>query len=124
MCSFDARSEGQSGHSLIEGRVEAWKEHFEVRSEVLEGHPGRPPARGTRTIRMCSFDARSGRPPSGLAYRRVLRAPLIGELTPSAERRSLSLALESAAAHAPTNLAEVVLVPLSGNGNSCGTTIV
>ncbi len=31
-----------------------------------EGLPGRPPARGTRTIRMCSFDARirgSTRPP-------------------------------------------------------------
>ncbi len=31
------------------------------------GQPGRPPARGTRTIRMCSFDARnrgSTRPPS------------------------------------------------------------
>ena len=24
-----------------------------------EGQPGRPPARGTRTIRMCSFDDRS-----------------------------------------------------------------
>jgi len=28
-------------------------------SEGWEGSPGRPPARGTRTIRMCSFDARN-----------------------------------------------------------------
>ena len=28
-------------------------------SEGWEGQPGRPPARGTRTIGMCSFDARN-----------------------------------------------------------------
>ena len=28
-------------------------------SEEWDGQPGRPPARGTRTIGMCSFDARS-----------------------------------------------------------------
>ena len=38
----------------------------------------------------------------------------LGELTPSAERRSLSLALEPAATHAPTDLAEMVPAPLSG----------
>jgi hypothetical protein len=27
--------------------------------EGRDGYPGRPPARGTRTIRMCSFDARN-----------------------------------------------------------------
>src|SRR5438552_16245487 len=27
--------------------------------EGWDGQPGRPPARGTRTIRMCSFDART-----------------------------------------------------------------
>jgi hypothetical protein len=38
------------------------------------------------------------------------------ELTPSAERRGLSLAFEPAAAHAPTDLAEKwFLVPLSGS---------
>ena len=35
--------------------------------------------------------------------------PSLGELTPSAERRSLSLAVEPAAIHAPTDLAEIVL---------------
>ena len=32
-----------------------------------EGQPGRPPARGTRTLRRCSFDARSGDHVSRLA---------------------------------------------------------
>ena len=38
----------------------------------------------------------------------------LGELTTSAERRSLSLALEPAATHAPTYRAEMVLAPLYG----------
>jgi len=36
------------------------------------------------------------------------------ELTPSPERRSLSLAPEPSATHAPTDLAEMVLALLSG----------
>jgi hypothetical protein len=36
-------------------------------------------------------------------------------VTLSAERRSLSLALEPAAIHAPTDLTEMVLAPLSGH---------
>jgi hypothetical protein len=44
----------------------------------------------------------------------VSKFPL-GELPPSAERRSLSPALEPAATHAPTDLAKMVLAPLSGH---------
>ena len=53
--------------------------------------------------------------------RGVIRAPLPfrlrvppGELTPTAERRSLSLNLKPAAARAPTDLAEMALAPSSG----------
>ena len=28
MCSFDARSEGQSGYSLLKRNEQAWREHF------------------------------------------------------------------------------------------------
>ena len=41
------------------------------------GSPGRPPARGTRTIRMCSFDARnrgSTRPPLKIKWELGRRA--------------------------------------------------
>ena len=43
-----------------------------------------------------------------------VRKTFFGELTPSAEQRSLSPALEPAAPHAPTDLAEMVLAPVSG----------
>ena len=46
--------------------------------------------------------------------RSVSKFPL-GELAPSAERRSLSLALEPAPSHAPTDLTEMVLAPLPGH---------
>jgi hypothetical protein len=44
-----------------------------------------------------------------------LGASSIGELTPCAERRSLSLALEPAAIHALAHLAEIVPAPLYGS---------
>ena len=49
-----------------------------------------------------------------LRLRFVSKFPL-GELPPSAERRRLSLVLEPAASHAPTDLTEMVLAPLSGH---------
>ena len=44
MCSFDARSEGQSGHSLPEGVAEAWKDR---NGSVIEG--GLLSSRNTRS---------------------------------------------------------------------------
>ena len=41
--------------------------------------------------------------------------PSLVEVTLTAERRSLSLRLEPAAIHAPTDLAEMVLAPSSGH---------
>ena len=48
-------------------------------------------------------------------HRSSVGVPLLEELTPSAERPSLSLALEPVVTHAPTDLAEMVLAPLSGS---------
>lgn len=42
----------------------------------------------------------------GVKHRSSFGAPSLGELTPSAERHSLSLALEPEATHAPTDLAD------------------
>ena len=43
-----------------------------------------------------------------------VRKASLGELTPSAEQRSLSLVRGPAATHAPTDLDEMVLAPFSG----------
>ncbi len=47
-------------------------------------------------------------------HRFSFKAPSLGELTPSAERRSLSLSFEPEAIHALIDLVEVVLASLSG----------
>ena len=51
---------------------------------------------------------------TGVQHRSSFGVSDLGELTPSTERRSLSLALEPAATHAQTGLAEMVLKPLPG----------
>ena len=39
LCSFDARSEVQPGRSLLRGRVQARKEHFEIHSWSVNQRP-------------------------------------------------------------------------------------
>jgi hypothetical protein len=53
---------GRSGRKMIgKDGTTYWSPLLVQRaaSEGWEGQPGRPPARGTRTIGMCSFDARN-----------------------------------------------------------------
>jgi len=77
-----------------------------------EGSPLISCARATRGLGRPSLDARSGDNPNGptrrvaiagvVKHRSSFGVPPLGELTPSAERRSLSLALEPAAAPCST----------------------
>jgi len=50
----------------------------------------------------------------GVKHRSSFGVPPLGKLTPSAERRNLSLALAPAATQALIDLVEIVLAPVSG----------